>query len=149
MVNTDFAVGTIIFGVENDGSVIGVPPSDNLDKAQITLADDARQNFEPRLHLDILVEEIQGRKIIKVVGRRSTDVSVHQYRKVAYILEGTSKRALTFDEMLALHKRRDLAMHPGPWKCDRCGATRQTYLAFDEKNQRTFACGCGGEFSPA
>jgi hypothetical protein len=40
MVNTEMAKGIVIYGIANDGAIIGIEPG-NLDSAQLTLVEHA------------------------------------------------------------------------------------------------------------
>ena len=59
MVNCDLARGTVIFGIERDGTVCGIEQG-NLDTAQRSISQAIRNKFEPQLPAQIEVQELSG-----------------------------------------------------------------------------------------
>ena len=57
MVNSDLARGTVVFGIESDGTVCGVEQG-NLDTAQRSLLQVVRDKFEPPMVVQIEVQEL-------------------------------------------------------------------------------------------
>jgi GTPase len=55
MVNSDLAQGTVVFGIEPNGTICGIEKG-NLDKAQRSLSQVLRSKFEPQLAAQIKIE---------------------------------------------------------------------------------------------
>lgn len=151
MVNADTAHGNVIFGVEPDGNVCGVEPG-NLDKAQISLSQSIKSNFDPPLKTEIFVAELEGKRLLVITAQRPTSIPYHEYDGRAWIRQGSEKRQLTLTEKDHIRRSRDRAFHPGPWKCDRCGSwvgqlSNVTLTA--EGPKKTYDCHCGGQFWPS
>jgi predicted HTH transcriptional regulator len=151
MVNTDVACGTVIFGIDNSGTVVGVEDG-NLDKAQRTLSQAINSGFDPPLISDIWVETSKGKSVIMVHAQRMPTVPYHEYTGRAWIRQGSEKRQLTLDEKDHLRRSRDLSQHYGPWKCDHCGSIvgQLFHMTFSgNRVEKTYNCECGGQFWPA
>jgi len=150
MVNSDFAEGVVELGVGPDGATIGL--SGNLDTAQRTISQAIEHSFEPRLRHEMRVDERDGKPILLLSARRDKGVSYFEFKGVAWTREGSRTRRLTLDEKERLNRARQRELHPGPWKCDRCGAWVGVLGAFETTEtgpRRRFTHGCGGEFQPA
>ncbi len=155
MVNAEPAQGVVVFGIDPDGSVVGVEKG-NLDTAQRTLTEHVRQKFEPPLGHSIDVVEVDGdRHLLILNAHRERSVPFHEYDGVAYAREGSTSRKLTLAEKKALTKRRDRDSHPGPWMCDGCRTFVQilnadvfTFTAQGMTRTRGYRCECGGEYWP-
>ena len=151
MLNTDLGIGTIWFGVEPDGSIRGIEPG-NLDSAQQSLSRTVREKFDPRIIHSIERYECEGKILICLSAERTTGVAYHEFDGRAYIREGSTRRKLTIAERDHLKRRRNRETHPGPWKCDKCGAVIGMFsgmVVTDHGVERTFSHGCGGELWPA
>lgn len=151
MVNADVAKGTVIFGVEPDGTVCGVEPG-NLDKAQLTLSQSIKSNFDPPLQAEIYVQELEGKRLLLITAQRSRDIPYHEYNSRAWIRQGSDKRLLTLAEKDHLRSTRDRASHPGPWKCDRCGDWLPHFTSVTLTSvglKRDYGCDCGGQYWPS
>lgn len=152
MVNAESAQGLVIFGVEPNGTVCGVEPG-NLDTAQRSLSQTVGANFDPPLHTEMWVEELEGKRLLLVGAQRHKSVPYHEYDGRAWIRQGSEKRPLTLSEKDHLRRNRDRAFHPGPWKCDRCGALvggqLNSVTLTSEGMKKDYDCDCGGEFWPS
>lgn len=151
MVNSDLARGTVVFGVERDGSVYGIEEG-NFDTAQRSLSQAIRNKFDPPLIVRMKVEELNSEKVLAISAERSRDVPYHEYDGRAWIRQGSEKRRLSLAERQQLTKSRNRDSHPGPWRCDRCGSCVGVLHSFEISNEgmkKTYKCGCGGEFWPA
>ncbi len=151
MVNSDLARGTVIFGIEADGTVCGIEQG-NLDTAQRSLSQTIRNKFDPQLVVQMEVGELNARQVLVLSAERDRSVPYHEYNGRAYIREGTENRKLNLVEKQQLVKRRDRDSHQGPWRCDRCGTWVGVLHSFEissEGMKKTYKCGCGGEFWPA
>lgn len=144
MVNADCAKGTILFGVEPDGTLCGVE-SGNLDSAQRSLSQALNQRFEPPLRCEIQVKTVGDRQLVVLSAERARSVAYHEYDGRAWIRGGSEKRQLTLAEKEQMRRSRDRATHPGPWRCDRCGS----WVGIVIGNTMTkYNCSCGGQLRP-
>ncbi len=151
MVNADAAQGTVIFGIEPDGTVCGVEPG-NLDKAQLSLSQSIKSNFDPPLQTEIYVGELEGKRLLLITAQRLISIPYHEYDGRAWIRQGSEKRLLTLAEKDHLRRTRDRAFHPGPWKCDRCGTwvgRLNSVTLTGEGPKKDYDCHCGGQFWPS
>jgi len=151
MVNSDLARGTVIFGIEADGTVCGIEQG-NLDTAQRSLSQTVRNKFDPQLVVQMELGELNARQVVVLSAERDRGVPYHEYDGRAYIREGTENRKLSLVEKQQLVRRRDRDSHPGPWRCDRCGTWVGVLHSFEissEGMKKTYKCQCGGEFWPA
>jgi len=151
MVNSDLAGGTVIFGIEPNGTVCGIEQG-NLDTAQRSLLQRIRNKFDPTPIVQIEVKELKGKQVLVVRAERYRGVPYCEYDGRAWIREGTSNRKLNLSEKERFIKRRDRDSHAGPWRCDRCGSWVGVLHSFEfssEGMKRTYKCQCGGEFWPA
>jgi predicted HTH transcriptional regulator len=121
MVNADAAQGTVVFGIAPDGESVGVEPGD-LDKAQRSLSQTISSKFEPRLQCTIHDAQLEGQRFVIVRSTRNRDIPYHEFDGRAFIREGTVTRQLSLPEKQSLQRSRNRNLHPGPWKCDRCGS---------------------------
>jgi predicted HTH transcriptional regulator len=150
MVNSDLAQGTVVFGIEPNGTVCGIEQG-NLDTAQRSLSQTLRSKFEPQLVAQIKIEELNGKTVLLLSAERYRAIPYHEYDGRAWIRQGTENRKLGLAEKQHLIRRRDRDSHAGPWKCDRCGALVGVLHAFeitDSGMKKTYKCECGGEFWP-
>ena len=151
MVNSDLARGTVIFGIEKNGTVYGIEEG-NLDTAQRSLSQAIRNKSDPPLIVRMEIEELDSKKVLAISAERSRDVPYHEYGGRAWIRRGSEKRRLSLAEKQQLTKRRNRDSHPGPWRCDRCGSLVGVLHSFEISNEgmkKTYKCQCGGEFWPA
>ena len=151
MINAEPARGMVIFGVAPDRSVVGVEQGD-LDQAQRSLAQHVGARFDPPIQAVIEVAEVNSRVLVLISATRHKGVPYHEYDGRAFIREGTACRQLSLQEKQHLQRSRDRALHPGPWKCDRCGSIAGMLIGMsitDSGVSRTYKCECGGEFWPA
>ena len=150
MVNAEGARGTVVFGVEPNGTICGIE-SGNLDTAQRSLSQAIRGGFDPPLHAEIWVEELEGKQLLLLSAERPRSVPYHEYNGRAWIRQGSEKRQLTLSEKDQLRRSRDRAFHPGPWKCDRCGALVGQLISVTVSKdgmKKNYDCSCGGQFWP-
>jgi len=150
MINTDVAQGMVLFGVRPDGNPCGVEPG-NLDSAQCSLSRTVRDKFDPPLVVEIRVEILKGKHIIILSATRSRDTPYHEYDGRTWIRQGTENRRLGISEKQQLTRSRNRDLHPGPWKCDRCGTFVGIFSSIavtDKGPQKNYQCSCGGEFWP-
>jgi hypothetical protein len=108
--------------------------------------------FEPRLVVTTEVQELDARRVLVLTASRFTGIAYHEFDGRAFIREGTTTRRLTLIEKNALARARNRDLHPGPWKCSQCnswvgllGSAKVT----EHGVERSYRCGCGGEFWPA
>lgn len=151
MVNSDLAQGTVVFGIEADGTICGVEQG-NLDTAQRSLSQAIRSKFEPPLVVQIEVEELNGRQVLVLSAERYRGIPYHEYDGRAWVRQGTENHRLNLVEKQHLMNRRNRDTHPGPWRCDRCGSWVGVLHSFEVTNEgmkKTYKCKCGGEFWPA
>ena len=97
MVNTDSAEGTVLFGVDDDGTPVGVEAG-NLDQVQLGLAQHIRSKFDPAIRVTIETLECEGRTLIAIHGVRPQTVPYHEYDGRAFIREGSSNRQLALKD---------------------------------------------------
>jgi predicted HTH transcriptional regulator len=150
MINNESAQGTVIFGVEPDGNIVGVEPG-NLDKAQQTLSKRIVSKFDPPIITNIISIQHLGKNLIIMRASRSPNVAYHEYDGRAFIREGTTTRKLGLSEKQALLRCRNRDQHNGPWKCNKCGSLVGQLAGFEFSNngvKKTYRCDCGGEFWP-
>jgi predicted HTH transcriptional regulator len=151
MANATNSEVTVAFGIEPDGSVIGVEPG-NLDKAQRSIAQAIQSRFEPRLQSRMEVRQIEGKSVILVSAQRNRAIPYHEFEGRAFIREGTVTRQLSLIEKQSLERQRNRDLHNGPWKCSGCeswvGMLSQMLIT-NEGVRKTYSCRCGGEFWPA
>jgi predicted HTH transcriptional regulator len=150
MVNADAAQGTVIFGIDPNGEVCGVPLED-LDEAQLSLSQRIEISFVPPLPTEITVDVLDGKHLILMTARRPKNVSFHEFDGGVWIRQGSENSLLTPAEKDLLRRVRDRASHEGPWICDRCGNyARQldTVSAPGGGMENYYDCGCGGKFWP-
>ena len=151
MINTDKAHGAVIFGVEDNGTIVGIEPG-NVDTAQRSLVQCIGDTFEPRLHCKIKMSVCDGMSLLILEAIRDKNISFYEYDSRAWIREGTTTRCLTLQEKQNFERKRNRDMWQGPWTCDKCGtrAGQFNQLVFSECGTRkTYQCTCGGEFWPA
>jgi predicted HTH transcriptional regulator len=151
MINADAAQGTVVFGVEPGGQLVGVEPGD-LDKAQRTISQTINLKFELRIQLTIDVVEFDGKRFVALEAVRNQDIPYHEFDGRAFIREGTVTRQLGLTEKQSLLRKRNRDLHTGPWTCDRCGAfvgMLSSIVITDEGSRKSYAHDCGGEFWPA
>ncbi len=151
MVNSDLARGTVIFGIEADGTVCGIEQG-NLDTAQRSLSQTVRNKFDPQLVVQMELGELNARQVLVLSAERDRGVPYHEYDGRAYIREGTENCRLSLVKKQQLARRRDRDSHSGPWRCDRCGRLVGVLHSLEISNEgmkKTYKCRCGGEFWPA
>lgn len=151
MVNSDLAQGTVVFGIEADGTICGIEQG-NLDTAQRSLSQVIRNKFEPPLVVKMQVEELTSQKVLVLSAERHRDTPYHEYDGRAWIREGTTNRLLSLAEKESLTGKRNRDKHSGPWICNRCGRWVGVLHSFEisgEGIKKTYKCECGGEFWPA
>jgi predicted HTH transcriptional regulator len=151
MVNAETAKGIVIFGIDDDGAIIGIDQG-NIDSAQLKLAEHARNKIEPRLVCNIEVLDCEGKTLIAVHAQRQRDIPFHEYDGRAFIREGSSNRQLSFSEKQSLIRGRSRDLHTGPWRCDKCGSLVGMLIGLEITEhgaKKTYRCNCGGEHWPA
>ena len=150
MVNSDAARGEVWFGVADDGSICGIEPGDR-DSVQQTLAQRARNKFDPPLICTIELFQCEGRCLLRLAAHRAPGVPYHDYDGRAYIREGSTSRRLSHAEKQLLGSSRNRDQHHGPWKCDHCGAVvgmLSQLVITDQGASKSYGCDCGGEYWP-
>src|SRR5262249_21398095 len=131
--------------------LVGVE-SGNLDKAQRSLTQTIDSKFSPRVQCTMHVAELEGKRFIILSAVRNRDVPYYEFDGRAFIREGTVTIQLTLAEKQSLQRQRNRDLHPGPWKCDRCGSWAGMLMSMeitDKGVRKTYRCGCGGEYWPA
>ena len=108
MLNADAGYGVIVFGVSPNGEITGVDPG-NLDKAQVSLAQLIRDNFEPSIQCEMQLMEVMGKQVLRVSARRKIDVPYYEFKGKAFIREGTTTRRLSQQERHSLLSDRRVA----------------------------------------
>jgi predicted HTH transcriptional regulator len=151
MVNANVGYGTVVFGVEPNGEIIGLGAA-NLDSAQKTLALHAQQKLDPAIPIEIHAVDCGGMPLLVMTASRSRGVAYHEYDGRAFIRAGSITRQLSTAEKQQLYVSRNRDLHGGPWKCDRCGAVAgmisQVEITADGARKH-FRHSCGGEWWPA
>ncbi len=150
MVNSDLAKGTVVFGIEPNGTVCGIEQG-NFDKAQRSLSQTLRSKFEPQLTAQISIEELSDKTVLVISAERHRSIPYHEYDGRAWVRQGSENLKLRLDEKKLLARKRDRDSHRGPWQCDRCGAMVLELTSVeitDGRMRRTYKCECGGEFWP-
>ncbi len=112
MVNADCANGTVLFGVEPDGTVRGVEIG-NLDSAQRTLSQGVNQSFDPPLRCEIQVKMHGDKHLVVLSAERSRSVPYHECNGRVWIRQGSEKRQLTLAEKDQMRSSRDRAVRMG------------------------------------
>jgi Schlafen, AlbA_2 len=151
MMNTDVGKGAVLFGVEPDGTPVGVERGD-IDSAQRKLAEHFRTKLDPKTPCSIQVVDCEDKVLVFVEGTRDRSVPYFEYDGRAWIREGTSTRVLSVAEKAQLVRRRSRALHGGPWICDACGTQKGMIMHVvhpDHGTWNQYKCQCGGEYWPA
>src|SRR5208337_3750300 len=133
------------------GEIVGVEPGD-MDRAQRTLSQTIITKFDPPIQPTIHVLEVEGKRLVVVAATRNRSIPYHEYDGRAFIREGTITRQLSLSEKHSLQRRRNRDLHPGPWKCDRCGSwvgILAQGVITEQGVRKSYACDCGGEYWPA
>ena len=105
MVNTDHAVGTVVFGVAPDGIAVGL--DGDIDQNQRSVAQLIQTKFDPEIRISIELLDCEGKILISVCAHRSEDVAYHEYDGRAFIREGSINRQLTRKQKDELVRRRE------------------------------------------
>jgi hypothetical protein len=103
------------------------------------------------LRAEIKTAEHEGRQLLILSAARERSVPYHEYDGRAWIRQGSEKRQLTLSEKDCVRRTRDRAFHPGPWKCDRCGALVGQLFSVtlsESGMEKNYDCDCGGQFWP-
>lgn len=108
MVNAESAHGTVVFGVEDDGTVVGLDDNTDLDTAQRNLANHCAQKIDPPLALELRASTVDGKQVLSMSARRAISVAFHEYGGRAYLRVGTSSRVLTLGEKQRLLAEREV-----------------------------------------
>lgn len=149
MINAAPAEGAVWFGVNDDGLPVGIEVGD-LDSAQRKLSQKLRK-FEPPVQATIEVLEFNEKTLMRVSCARCRSIPFHEYDGRAYVREGSTVRRLRLAEKQMLRAQRNRDQHPGPWKCNKCGALVLQLLSIavtEHGMTRTYKCDCGGEYWP-
>jgi len=100
--------GTILIGVDDDGSVIGV----NIGKGTIeSLVNDIRQSIEPSIIPSVEVVEFRGKSVIIIKVPKGYDAP-YFYRGRAYVRIGKTNRVMTSTDIEQLVARKILEKAP-------------------------------------
>ena len=151
MINAEAAEGTVAFGIDPGGEIVGVEPGD-LDSAQRSLSHKIINKFDPPIQHTIRVPELQGKRVFVVKAQRNRNIPYHEFNGRAFIREGTVTRRLTLDEKQSLQRQRNRDLHTGPWKCNRCGSCvgmLASVAITDQGVRKSYGCNCGGEYWPS
>jgi len=151
MVNSNEARGVVTFGVEPDGTIVGLGDT-NLDSAQQSLANHATQKFDPRLQPTIQAFQCEGLPVLVMSAVRARGTPYHEYDGRAFIRVGSVTRQLQLTEKQQLSLSRNRDTHNGPWRCDKCGAFAGmvSSVAMTAAGPRkVYTHSCGGEWWPA
>jgi predicted HTH transcriptional regulator len=153
MLNADTAKGLVMFGVDPNGTIVGLEPGD-LDKAQRSLAQHLRDSLDPPIPVNVEVLECDHKFVLLLSAERPPTVPLVEYDGRALIREGSTTRRLSLGERGGIERRRARSTHPGPWTCDRCGRLAGIHpptLIANDKGEPvlSYACSCGGEWWPA
>ena len=87
--------GTLYFGIKNDGTCVGM--SSISEKTVRDFSQFYHDNFEPRLYPDVIVEEIGGKEVLKVVVAKS-NMPHHTFKNVPYIRVGSATNKMAQSE---------------------------------------------------
>jgi predicted HTH transcriptional regulator len=140
-----------LFGVSPDGTIVGVEPG-NRDTAQLSLIQHLRDKLDPQIPISVELVDMEGKVVVALSSKRPPSVPIVEYGGRAFIREGSSTRVLSLQERASLLRRRNRDNHPGPWRCDRCGTVAGMLASIavtDRGVERSYNCGCGGEWWPA
>lgn len=151
MVNANAGTGIVVLGIEPNGIICGLQDT-NLDTLQQTLANHARQKFDPPLQVEMEPASCDGKPILLLRAIRNRGVPFHEYDGRAYIREGSVSRQLTVDEKQHLMLSRNRDLHNGPWRCNKCGAYAGAIscVAITASGpKKVYTHSCGGEWWPA
>lgn len=149
MVNTDEGYGSVIFGINPDGKIIGV--EGNLDTMQQTIRQNVSNHFSPELIISVALENISEKNIVRVSAKRIIGVPLYSYKGRFWLREGSTNRYLVIDEIDSFRKRRQRDNYNGPWKCNKCNCINGQITSIEITNlgvKKTYKCSCGGEFFP-
>ena len=150
MMNSDMARGTVVFGIEPDGTICGIEPGD-LDTAQRSLLQTIMSKFEPQPITNIEIKEFNSKIVLVVSAERNRSIPYHEYNGRAWIREGSTNRLLSLSEKDMFTGKRNRDKHSGPWKCDKCESLVGVLHMFElskDGMKKTYKCECGGEFWP-
>lgn len=151
MVNADVGQGTVIFGIDDSGNIVGIG-NEGLDGLQKSLAEHIRDKFSPKLMPTIEIVECDGHNLLIVTATRSPSIPLFEYDGRAFVRTGSTMTQLNLSEKLGLIKDRDRNTHPGPWRCSKCKAFAgivSSVTVTDKGAYKTFDHSCGGEWVPA
>ena len=107
MLNANGGEATLVFGVEPDGTVVGIDPA-NLASARRSLSRAVRNNIRPALHARVEVGHLDGKALLVLHARRPPGVPLYECQGLAYIRVGAETLRMTAFERHALIERRSL-----------------------------------------
>ena len=151
MVNSDAARGIVVFGVEPDGTIVGLGDT-NLDSAQQSLANHATQKIDPPIPPTVQAFQCEGKPVLIMSAARLRGTPYHEYDGRAFMRVGSVTRQLQLTEKQQLSLSRNRDTHNGPWRCDKCGAFAGmvSSVAITESGpKKVYSHSCGGEWWPA
>lgn len=106
LANTDG--GTIIFGVNDKGEIVGLQFEGNLEEYLMNIC---RTNCLPGIIPSYSLELIEGKEVAAIYVPRGSDRPYRTNRDYYYIRVGTSKRRASKEELLRLFQRAGLAQY--------------------------------------
>jgi len=110
--------GTILIGVDDDGTVVGV----NIGKGTIeSLVNDIRQLIEPPIIPSVEVVDLRGKNIIVVKVPKGYDAP-YFYRGRAYIRIGKTNRVMTSTDIEHLITKNNSRKSSVRLKANKCNA---------------------------
>ena len=105
MLNANGGEASVVFGVEPDGTVVGIDPA-NLDSAQRSLSRAVQNNIAPTLRPRLEVRELEGETLLVLHARRPHGVPLYECQGQAYIRVGSETLRMSAFERHALTDRR-------------------------------------------
>lgn len=104
MLNAEVDAGIVLFGISPENEVVGI--EGNLDSAQRSLVQHIQQKFDPSIKVSIQIEEYEGKKILILSAKRSSDVCYYEYDGRTFLREGSTTRCLSIQEKESLNNSR-------------------------------------------
>ena len=104
MLNAEVDAGMVLFGISPENEVVGI--EGNLDSAHRSLVQHIQQKFDPSIKVSIQIEEYEGKKILILSAKRSSDVCYYEYDGRTFLREGSTTRCLSIQEKESLNNAR-------------------------------------------
>jgi len=105
MLNSDGRQGNVAFGMQCDGTIVGVG-SRNPDEILQALRNQVQSTINPPLSCAFKTADCEGKTDVVVSARRPLHVPLYEYDRRAHVRKGTSYRTLAMVEKIALARVR-------------------------------------------